>query len=180
MQQLTSMSTSQTLSLTTAIAITDISESTWWRRIKQGSIQRANTIAGKHTRLQLSDILPNISIPVNAQDIEFILLADAGDADAKNDIGQMFSIAGKAESAIYWFQQAANQGNADAMQWLGQCYARGEGVSLDENLSVMWLAKSAALGHVIARIQMDAILKRSRISANAPSITKLPNLYLNP
>jgi predicted DNA-binding transcriptional regulator AlpA len=176
MQQFTSMSTSQTLSLTTAIAITDISESTWWRRIKQGAIQRANTIVGKHTRLHLSDVLPNISIPVNKQDIEFILLADTGNADAQNDVGQMFSIAGKAESAIYWLQQAASQGNPDAMQWLGQCYARGEGVSLDENLSMMWLAKSAALGHVIAKSQMDAILKRSRISANAPSITTLPNL----
>jgi len=176
MQQLTSMSKSQTLSLTTAIAITDISERTWWRRIAQGTIQRESTVAGKHTRLQLSDVLPNISIPVNSRDIEFILLADTGNADAQNDVGQMFSIAGKAESAIYWFQQAANQGNPDAMQWLGQCHARGEGVSLDENLSVMWLAKAAALGHIIANSQMDAILKRSRISANAPSITTLPNL----
>ena len=170
------MSKSQTLSLTTAIAITDISERTWWRRIAQGTIQRESTVAGKHTRLQLSDVLPNISIPVNSRDIEFILLADTGNADAQNDVGQMFSIAGKAESAIYWFQQAANQGNPDAMQWLGQCHARGEGVSLDENLSVMWLAKAAALGHIIANSQMDAILKRSRISANAPSITTLPNL----
>jgi TPR repeat protein len=176
MQQLTSMSTSQTLSLTTASVITDISERTWWRRIAQGTIQRASSVAGKHTRLQLSDVLPNVSIPVNAQDIEIILLADAGDADAQNDVGQMFSMAGKAESAIYWFRQAANQGNSDAMQWLGQCYARGEGVSLDENLSMMWLAKAAALGHVIAKSQIDAILKRSRISVNAPSVTQLPNL----
>jgi TPR repeat protein len=160
------MSTSQTLSLTTAIAITNISESTWWRRIKQGAIKRANTVAGKHTRLQLSDIFPDISIPVSAQDIEFILLADTGDADAQSDVGQMFLISGKAESAIYWLQKAADQGNADAMQWLGQCYARGEGVSLDENLSMMWLAKAAALGHFIAKSQMDAFLNRSRMSTN--------------
>jgi hypothetical protein len=169
------MTTSPTLSLTTATAITNISERTWWRRIEQGSIQRGSTGSGKQTRLLLSDVLPEISISVTSEDIEFILLADAGDADAQNDIGQLFSIAGKPEAALYWLQQAANQGNPDAMQWLGQFYARGEGVPTDENLSMMWLAKAAALGHVIAKSQMDEILKSCRSPANATNETPLPH-----
>ena len=154
------MNASTTLSLTTTTAITNRSERTWWRRIEQGSIQRGSMGSGKQTRLLLSDVLPEISISVTSDDIEFILLADAGNADAQNDVGQMFSIAGKPEAAFYWLQQAANQGNPDAMQWLGQCYARGEGVPMNENLSIMWLTKAAALGHVIAKTQMDEILKR--------------------
>jgi TPR repeat protein len=169
------MNTLPTLSLKTAAVITDISERTWWRRIEQGSIQHESMGSGKQARLFLSDVLPKISISVTSEDIEFILLADAGDADAQNDIGQMFSIAGKPEAAFYWLQQAANQGNPDAMQWLGQCYARGEGVPLDENLSMMWLAKAASLGHVIAKNQMEAILKSSRSSATTPSETPLLN-----
>lgn len=169
------MTTSLTLSVTTATAITDISERTWWRRIEQGAIQRVSTGSGKQTRLLLSDVLPEISVSVTAEDIEFILLADAGDADAQNDIGQMFSIAGKLEAALYWLQQAANQGNPDAMQWLGQCYARGEGVPPDDNLSVMWLAKAASLGHVIAKGQMDGLLQKSHGPASTPNETPLRN-----
>jgi TPR repeat protein len=169
------MNTSPTLSLTTATVITGISERTWWRRIEQGSIQHESMGPGKQTRLLFSDVLPEISISVTSEDIEFILLADAGDADAQNDIGQMFSIAGKPDTALYWLQQSANQGNPDAMQWLAQFYARGEGVPTDENLSMMWLAKAAALGHVIAKSQMDEILKSYRSPANATNETPLPH-----
>lgn len=145
----------------TASAITGISERTWWRRIEQGLIQRGSTGSGKQTRLLLSDVLQDISIPVTSEDIECIMLADAGDAPAQNDIGQMFSMAGKSKAAVYWLQQAANQGHPDAMQWLSKCYAGGEGVPVDEYLSLMWLAKAASLGHVIAKDQMDGVLKRS-------------------
>ena len=169
------MSTSPTLSLTTATAITDISERTWWRRIEQGAIQRAGAGAGKQVRLLLTDVLPNMSIPVTEQDIKVIQRADTGDAGAQNDIGQMFLMAGKIHAARYWLEQSANQGDPDSMQWLGQCYAKGEGVPMDENLSMMWLAKAAALGHVIAKAQMDGILKRCRIPSNAPSEAPLPN-----
>jgi TPR repeat protein len=154
------MTTAPTLSLTTATAITSLSERTWWRRIEQGLIKRGSTASAKKTRLLLSDVLSEVSISVTAEDIECILLADTGDAGSQNDLGQLFSINGKPDAALYWLQQAANQGNADAMQWLSQFYARGESVAIDENLSVMWLAKAAALGHVIAVSQMDGILKR--------------------
>lgn len=163
------MPTSPIIKLATAVAITTISERTWWRRIEQGSVTRCVTEHGKQAYLLLSDVLSAISISVTSEDIEFILRADAGDADAQNDVGQMFLAAGKSKAALYWFQQSANKENSDSMQWLGQCYAKGEGVPLDENLSVMWLAKAASLGHVIAKGQMDEILKRSMACQSNPS-----------
>lgn len=165
------MHTPPTLSLTTVAAITDISERTWWRRIEQGAVRRGGTGPGKQMRLLLADVLPEFSVPVTSEDIEFIMQADAGDADAQNDLGQMFAMADKPKAAIYWWQQAANQGHADAMQWLSQCHAGGEGVPRDENLSMMWLAKAASLGHVIAARQMDGILQRTRSVASARSHT---------
>ena len=93
-------------------------------------------------------------------DLAFVLRADAGDADAQSDIGQLFSNAGKHKCALYWFQQAAQKGNSDAMQWLGRCYISGEGVPKDDNLGIMWIAKAAAHGHVIAQAQMSNFRSR--------------------
>ena len=108
--------------------------------------------------LSWNDVLPHICIPMASDDLAFVLRADAGDAEAQNDIGQLFSTVGKYEAALYWLQQAAQQGNPDAMQWLGRCYLSGEGVPKDDNLGIMWIAKAAACGHVIAKTQMDALL----------------------
>ena len=108
--------------------------------------------------LSWDDVLPHICIPMTPEDLAFVLRADAGDAEAQNDIGQLFSIAGKYEAALYWLQQAAQQGNPDAMQWLGRCHLSGEGVPKDDNLGIMWIAKAASHGHVIAKFQMNAML----------------------
>ena len=167
------MKTNLTISLITATIISTVSERTWWRRIEQGLVTRCEKKPGEQARLLLSDVLPVIPISVTSEDIECILRADAGDADAQNDVGQMFLAGDNPKTALYWFQKSADQGNADSMQWLSQCYARGEGVPLDENLSVMWLAKAASLGHVIAKSQMDGLLKISYGSASTPSETPL-------
>jgi len=80
------------------------------------------------------------------------------DAEAQDDIGQLFLISEKYQAAIHWFEQAAQKNNPDAMQWLGHCYINGKGVPQDENLGMMWTAKAAALGHVIARGQMKGLI----------------------
>ena len=154
------MQISPTVSLVTATAITTISRRTWWRRIEQGSISRCTAEPGVQTRLLLSDVQPDISIPVTLEDIDCILRADAGDADAQNGVGQLFLIAGKSEAALHWFKQSANQANADSMQWLGQGYSKGEGIAQNDYLGLMWIAKAASLGNVIAKKQIDEILQR--------------------
>lgn len=156
------MSTSPTLSLTTAAAITDLSERTWWRRIEQGAVQRGGTGPGKQMRLLLSVVLQEVSVPLAADEVALVVQADAGDAQAQNNLGQLFLLADKPKAAVYWLQLAAQQGCPDAMQCLGRCYAGGEGVPMDEHLSLMWLAKAASLGHVIAQAQMAGILNGAR------------------
>ena len=97
-------------------------------------------------------------MPIEPEDKKFILQADAGNAEAQDDIGQLFLMSEKYQAAIYWFEQAAQQNNADAMQWLGHCYANGKGVPKDEDLGIMWIAKASALGHVIAQGQMRKLI----------------------
>ena len=157
------MKTFSTLSLATAAAITECSKRTWWRRIEQGTIKRVAPVSTNQARVLFSDVIPLISIPITLEDMQFILRADAGDADAQNDVGQLFSIAGKPEAALYWLEQAARQCHPDAMQFLGRCYAAGEGVPLDESLGIMWIAKAAAFGHTIAKRQLDAFCPWSKV-----------------
>jgi len=152
--------TSSVISLDTACTITAMSRSTWWRRIaKDGDIRVADDARGR-AMLSWSALEPHLCVPITPEDKHFILLADDGDAEAKNDLGQLFLIADKQKAAFYWFQQAAQQNNPNAMQWLGHCYVNGKGVPKDENLGIMWIAKAAAHGHVIAQAQMDGLRQR--------------------
>lgn len=146
------------ISLDAAIVITERSKRTWWRRITDGTVTRLENDARGRAMLAFAEVASLICVPVQAYDLEMILRADAGDADAQADVGQMFSNAGKHEAARYWLQIAADQEHADAMQWLGRCYLAGEGVPKDENLGVMWIAKAAAAGHIIAQEQMRALI----------------------
>jgi len=146
-----------TISMETAIAITERSRSTWWRRISQREVARVADDASGRAMLSWIDVVPLICIPMDDNDRSYVLRADVGDAEAQNDIAQLFSIAGKHKTALYWLQQAANQEYPDAMQWLGIYYLHGNGVMKNENLGVMWIAKAAAHGHVIAQEQMKAL-----------------------
>ena len=49
----------------------------------------------------------------------------------------------------------------DAMHNLAKLYFQGCGVEKDENTALMWLAKAAAYGHVIAEQQMLALRQRA-------------------
>ena len=47
------------------------------------------------------------------------------------------------------------------MHNLAKLYLQGCGVEKDENTALMWLAKAAAYGHVIAEQQMLALRQRA-------------------
>lgn len=99
--------------------------------------------------------------PLSAQDTALLIEADGGDAGAQGQIGAVFHGLGEMKTAVYWWQLAAAQGDADAMQWLGRCYAAGDGVEQDERLALMWISKAAAAGHAIAAAQLDGLLHRA-------------------
>lgn len=71
------------------------------------------------------------------------------------------------EAALYWLQQSAAQDDAEAMHWLGlAAAAHHEGAGpqpLDrQSEALMWVARAAAHGHVIAQRQLDALLEQTR------------------
>ena len=105
----------------------------------------------------MQGVLALADLNLEGSERELLCQADAGDAQAQADIGQWFFEAGRQSVAVYWFELAAAQGQADAMQCLGQCYAAGAGVARNDNMALMWIAKAAAHGHAIAQRQMAGL-----------------------
>jgi len=150
-------SNEQRISVEAAIVITERSRRTWWRRIAESPAIRASDDERGRAMLAWAEVQAFVGVPMTAEDVDYLLRADAGDATAQDDMGQLFLNAGKLDAAIYWLQLAAGQNHADAMQCLGRCYLHGDGVPQDDNLAVMWIAKAAAHGHVIAQEQMQGL-----------------------
>jgi TPR repeat protein len=151
---------SSVISMDAASAITQISRSTWWRRIAAQAVTRGASDRGR-TMLLWIEVAPHIDVSMDAGNHESLFLADMGSADAKNTVGQFFLHAGKHKAAVYWFQLASKQNHPDAMQWLGDCHICGKGVEKNEYLGLMWIAKAAALGHVIAQEQIKELIGRA-------------------
>lgn len=148
------------VSVDTAVAVTDQSRRTWWRKISKGEVSSVQKDHRGRTMLSWPDVLPYICTPLHPENLPFVLRADAGDADAQNDVAQFFMSAGQHKAALYWLQKAVEQNHADAMLWLGHCYINGHGVPKNEHLGVMWIAKAAAHGHLIAQSLMNGLLYR--------------------
>jgi hypothetical protein len=151
------------ISMESAIALTDLSRRTWWRYISEGRATRVADDGRGRAMLDWADVLPLVCAPMDAEELALALSADAGNAHAQNDLGQLFLKANKFKCALYWLEQAAKKDNADAMQWLGYCYFNGKGVPQDDNLGLMWVAKAAAHGHVIAQAQVHGLWPQSKV-----------------
>ncbi len=145
------------ISFQAASTLTEWSLSTLRRRLADGVLSCVNNEDGTKTMISFDSIKKDISIPLKSKDIELIMSADTGDASAQNDLAVLFLEHHKYQSAIYWLEMAAKQGFADAMQLLGKCYLKGNGVAKDNNIAMMWVAKAASLGHPIALAQMKSI-----------------------
>lgn len=78
-------------------------------------------------------------------------LAEEGDAEAQNELGDCYYFGEKIEEdidqAVIWYMKAASQGNDDAQYSLGWCYENGEGVEKDDSSAFMWYSKSAEQGN---------------------------------
>lgn len=145
----------QAISLEAAIAITQLSKRTLWRRVADGEIKKLSDTGS--TMLDLADLEPMIVARLSPEDVEILIKADAGDAGAQDDMGQLFLASGQYEAAHYWLEQAVKQDYPNALLCLARCYFAGDGVPQDENLGIMCLAKAAAHGHAIAQAQMRAL-----------------------
>lgn len=148
---------SYSISLDTAILVTGVSKRTLWRRIGDRKISRLeNDIRGR-AMLALADLVPMLCVSVDPEDYELLSDADAGDADAQNDLALLFLDANRPDIALYWMQLAVEQEHADAIHNLSKLYIKGVGLKKDKTKGLMWLAKAASLGHPIANEQIVAL-----------------------
>lgn len=56
--------------------------------------------------------------------------------------------------AVKWYRKAAAQGDAEAQNYLGTCYAQGEGVPKDMVEAVKWSRKAADQGYADAQYNL--------------------------
>ena len=64
--------------------------------------------------------------------------------------------------ALHFLTQAAEQGEADAMHWLGLLHVAGLCEGDGQAMALSWIAKAAAHGHVIAQRQLAGLMPDGR------------------
>lgn len=149
------MKTLATITIQTAMAITDRrSKRTWMRRIEEGTVRQIGPGAGVHTLLALDDVLPATSIPFDADMRRVLIQASMGHAEAQAELGQLFCELGIVELGAYWLKEAAGRGSPEGMHSLALLHSRGAGVPKDDVACMHWLSFAADLGHVIAQEQL--------------------------
>jgi len=145
--------------LDTAVIVSGVSRRTWWRRLGDGQVQKLPNDAKGRAVISLNDLVDATKHPFSDEYLDLVLRADAGEAEAQNDLGQYLYELGRPEAAMYFVSAAAAAGYSDAMQWLGRAFAGGMGVEADSKLSVMWLSRAAVAGHSIANVQLQGLLR---------------------
>ena len=165
------------ISLNTAAILTGRSMRTWQRRIEEGLVPRLGD--GRGALVPFSAVRPALAVDLSDEDVQMLVRADQGDAAAQADVGALFALAALDEAqaqagsrpaplargagghvvpALHFLTQAAQQGQADAMHWLGLLHAGGLCEGDGDALALMWIAKAAAHGHVIAQRQLAGLL----------------------
>lgn len=87
------------------------------------------------------------------QIIEF--QAQKGSAPAMRRIGNIFyfglrGVRRNNTKALTWFSRAAEKGEPESMELLGEMYARGAGVEKNYTTAMEWLIRAARQGHISA------------------------------
>lgn len=156
-QMLWGQTMSKAISLDAAIIVTGVSKRTLWRRVTDGQITRQDNDARGRAMLTLAKLAPMLCVPVEPDDYELLAEADAGDACAQNDLAQLFLDADRPDIAIHWLRLAVDQEHADAMHNLAKLHIKGIGLPKDKIIGLMWLAKAASCGHLIAAQQIAGL-----------------------
>jgi hypothetical protein len=150
----------QFINIATAMTLTGWSERTFWRRFADGSVRRDTSSAAGKSMVEFDSIKPHMLIPLGVEDYSLVQAADAGNAEAQTDLALLFISHHKLKQGIAWLEAAVKQEHAAAMRLMGRCHIDGQGVDRDDNLGMMWLARAAAKGDLIAQAQMGAILQK--------------------
>jgi uncharacterized protein len=148
------------ISIAAVMALTGQSERTLRRKIADGTLPKLEVGSLNKIMIPVEAIQAQLCFPVQESDWGLVLRADAGEADAQTDLALLLLSHDKPGAAIPWLEQAAKQGSAEAMHWLGRIHVDGLGVGRDDDMGMMWLAKAAAAGSLISQRQMQSIRDR--------------------
>ena len=77
----------ETITLQTAMLLTGESRTTLWRQATSGSLSQDESDTKSRARFELRSVLARANLDVSPEDIDVILGADAGEADAQADLG---------------------------------------------------------------------------------------------
>lgn len=84
--------------------------------------------------------------------VKIRLQANRGDPLAQCLVGAMYNVNNQDYKALEWFQKAANQGEPNALCWLGLFHSQGRIVPTDRCLSYMYFTLAMIQGHEDARV----------------------------
>lgn len=146
------------VTLTTAAALCDLNPRTIRRKMNDGTVARRSEEGRGKTMVSLDDVLRLAHLRMGDEDRSLVEMADAGDAQSIGDLGLLFMQLCRFSVARHWLELAAEHGNVDAMHCMSHYYLTVE--HRNDNLALMWLARAAAAGHVIARKQLAALRYR--------------------
>jgi len=148
------------VSIAATATLTGWSERTVWRRFSE-RLAKTEKSHGR-SMIPFDAVQPHLCIPLTPDELPLLAAADAGDAESQSAIALIFLSNDQPKSAIRWLELAAKQGDADAMNLLGVCSIKGEGLPQDDNLGIAWIAKAAACGHALSQRQIAGL--RGRLS----------------
>lgn len=84
----------------------------------------------------------------------YLMLAGMGDSIAMGSLGDFYLHTNNSfqnqDSAIFWYEQAANHNNIGIMTYLGIIYRDGQDVPVDRAKSKYWLSRAAEAGDTTA------------------------------
>lgn len=148
----------RTVSLSTAMALSDLSESTFRRRIRSGEIRLLPAgDAGGPEGVDIDAVAAYLNTDIAFGHWELVREADRGDALAQTELALVLQRHRKFRAAVYWLQLAAKRNDSHALHWLARCHMEGRGVARNEDRGIMLLARSALLGNVISAHQLAAL-----------------------
>jgi len=164
---MSALPTAPCISLNTAAVLTGRSIRTWQRRIEEGQVPRLGDERGR-ALVAVDAVRPALALQLGKQEVGLLVRADQGEAAAQAEVGALFALAALRNAAaapanmgpaLYFLTRSAEQGEADAMHWLGLLHAAGLGdAGGGDAQALMWVAKAAAHGHAIAAQQVAALL----------------------
>lgn len=138
------------LSLHAAATLLACSKRTVWRRLGEGIFSRGPDDALGRATVSLEAVRAHSSLPMEAEGWVILFNADQGDRVAQCEMGLHLLQVHCHDGALYWLQLAAQQGEPDAMYWLGYCALKGWGGAPNPALGLQHISAAAAAGHSVA------------------------------